>query len=116
MEVVVSHDAQFNLFSTTKLQADGWTPGGNKEALWLTKGEMKIVFDIPVKTKHGVLYCMYIKRDEKQGEELAAVNKDKVIKLTEKQAHDLLGHPGREIGRKTAMILGWELKPGNGPM
>jgi hypothetical protein len=36
----------FNLFSTTKLQMDGWIPGGNSEALWFTKMDSDFVVQL----------------------------------------------------------------------
>jgi hypothetical protein len=41
---------KYNLFSITKLQNDGWTLGGNADAIWLTKGDIEIKFDIKIPT------------------------------------------------------------------
>jgi hypothetical protein len=38
---------KFNLFSLTKRQKDSWLLNGDSEKIWITKGEHKIVFDIP---------------------------------------------------------------------
>jgi hypothetical protein len=49
---------KYNLFSITKLQNDGWTLGGNADTIWLTKGDIKIKFDIKIPTPKGVIYAM----------------------------------------------------------
>jgi hypothetical protein len=56
-------EAKYNLFSITKLQNEGWTLGGNAGAIWLTKGDVEIKFDIKIPTPKGVLYAMYHQRD-----------------------------------------------------
>jgi hypothetical protein len=53
---------KYNLFSITEFQNDGWTLGGNADAIWLTKGDVKIKFDIKIPTPKGVLYAMYHER------------------------------------------------------
>jgi hypothetical protein len=57
--------AKYNLFSITKLQNNGWTLGGNADAIWLTKGDVEIKFDIKIPTPKGVLYAMYHERKTK---------------------------------------------------
>jgi hypothetical protein len=46
---------RFNLFSITKLQLDGWIPGGNTQALWFSHPETDFVltFDIKINTGRG---------------------------------------------------------------
>ena len=41
--------------------------GGNANAIWLEKGDYKILFDIKIKTPKGALFCAYFKRKEKRG-------------------------------------------------
>eukprot|EP00957_Ditylum_brightwellii_P078036 5931877-Ditylum_brightwellii.AAC.1 len=54
----------YNLFSITKHLKNGWTLHGNSSAIWVTKGESKLVFDIVIPTKEGLIYAVYIKRVE----------------------------------------------------
>ena len=61
MEIVP--DSQFNLFSITKRQKMGWKLGGDKNAIWIEKEGLKILFDIKIETKEGVIFAAYIKRD-----------------------------------------------------
>jgi hypothetical protein len=42
---------KYNLFSITKLQNDGWILGGNADAIWLTKGDIEIKFNIKIPTQ-----------------------------------------------------------------
>jgi len=62
----------FNLFSVTKLIKDGWALGADKNALWLTKGNMKINFDIIIPTPKGMIFAMYMKCEG----EIAGVSAD----------------------------------------
>eukprot|EP00957_Ditylum_brightwellii_P051246 3885440-Ditylum_brightwellii.AAC.1 len=49
-EVVHMPKAGYNLFSLTKRLGQGWTLGGDSNAIWITKGSVKIIFDIKIKT------------------------------------------------------------------
>jgi hypothetical protein len=59
-----SPNMKFNLCSLSKLCQDGWEMKGNKELLVMEKNSQKIKFDIKVTTATGVVYCMYLQRDE----------------------------------------------------
>ena len=50
----------FNLFSTGIMIKRGWILFGNKDILWLQKGDKRIKFIIKVKTEKGTLYCMRV--------------------------------------------------------
>jgi hypothetical protein len=56
-------EGKYNLFSITKLQNEGWILNGDASAIWLTKGDIEIKFDIKIPTPKGVLYAMYHQRD-----------------------------------------------------
>jgi len=99
----------FNLFSVTKLVKDGWTLGGDKSALWLTKGNVNLNFDIIIPTSKGMIFTMYVKHKG----EMAGVSTDTKVKMTIQQAHSKMGHANKYVTRKTAKILGFELKPGS---
>ena len=49
---IVSH-----LFSLTKWLEDGWVLGGNQDALWISKGAVKIVFGIKIKVPKGAIFA-----------------------------------------------------------
>eukprot|EP00957_Ditylum_brightwellii_P211344 15366072-Ditylum_brightwellii.AAC.4 len=52
-EVKYCKDNVYNLFSLTKRQKKGWHLHGNEKAIWITKGDQKLVFDIMINTKDG---------------------------------------------------------------
>jgi hypothetical protein len=74
--------AMFNLFSLTKQQKDGWTLHGDTKAIWILKGENKIVFDIRIETPEGMVFAININR--KVAEEVNAVGTDQKKKKTKK--------------------------------
>jgi precorrin isomerase len=56
---------KFNLFSITKAREQGWALGGNsKVGLYVSKGNKKIVFDVRVPTKNGIILGGYMLRTE----------------------------------------------------
>jgi hypothetical protein len=67
---------RFNLFSTTKLQLDGWIPGGDTEALWFTrpKTDLVVKFDIKIETGRGCVFAACFRRSSDQQEELSMTN------------------------------------------
>jgi hypothetical protein len=115
--------AKYNLFSITKLQNDGWALGGNADAIWLTKGDVEIVFDIKIPTPKGNLYAMYNPRKTEVAAPTtnaatagAAATIAAVIpapkRMSGKKAHAILGHINEKAVRKTVIALGWELTRG----
>jgi hypothetical protein len=56
-------EGKYNLFSITKLQNESWILSGDANAIWLTKGDIEIKFDIKIPTPKGLLYAMYHQRD-----------------------------------------------------
>jgi hypothetical protein len=115
-------EAKYNLFSITKLQNDGWTLGGNADTIWLTKGDIKIKFDIKIPTPKGVMYAMYHQRNTEIAAPMtttpnaAAATVGAIIpmpkRMSVKKAHDMLGHVNVRAVRKTATAFGWELTCG----
>ena len=53
----------YNLFSCTKMQKKGWALHGDCHAIWLTKGDDEIQFDIKITTPEGMVFAVYPKRD-----------------------------------------------------
>jgi hypothetical protein len=90
--------AKYNLFSITKLQNDGWTLGGNADAIWLTKGDIEIKFDIKIPTPKGILYAMYHQRNTEIAAPTTATPGTATItaavptpkRVSVKKAHDML--------------------------
>lgn len=106
-------EAVFNLFSLTKLQKDGWELYGNHKGFVVTKGEMKLVFDIAVRTGEGILWCMYFARqDVGEMTNVALTSKKRSETMNIKEAHAKLGHFGEDLTRKTVKLLGWTLSRG----
>ena len=56
--------ADFNLFSITKMQQEGWLLGGDADSIWLTKDGRQLSFDLKIPTKTGMLFAIYFKRQE----------------------------------------------------
>jgi hypothetical protein len=99
-----SPNMKFNLCSLSKLCQDGWETKGNKEFLVMEKNNQKIKFDIKVTIATGVVYCMYLQRDEE------IVNA--AVEYSINQAHERLGHSHEDATRATAIVLGINLKRG----
>ena len=99
--------AKFNLFSLSKMQRDGWLLFGNKEAIWITKGNTRLDFDIRIETEEGYIYALYHKRTNKVTNEssVAVIGRNK-SKMTLKEAHGKFGHHDIETTKKIAKALG----------
>ena len=54
--------AKFNLFSITKRLDDGFKLGGDKNFIWIKKGNKKVDFDIKILTPKGAIFATYFKR------------------------------------------------------
>jgi hypothetical protein len=111
--------SKYNLFSITKLQNDGWMLGENADAIWLTKEDIEIKFDIKILTPKGVLYAMYhqcnteIAAPTVATPNAGAASVEAIIptpkRMLVKKAHDMIGNINEKAVRKTAIALGWEL-------
>ena len=102
---------KFNLFLVTKMIKEGWVLSGDKNAMWLKKGDQEVVFDIIIPTSEGILFVMYMKcniNGEVAGAS-AATNK-KIVLI--KKAHEWLGHSNEDATHETAKQLGWQLSQG----
>ena len=115
-DVAYKKTANFNLASMgTMLQKD-WESHGNKNRILMTKGSLKISFDIVLPTKKGAIYAALLKpRAEPATTELEVVDTSgEETKMSYDRAHELLGHMGERTTRATAKVLGWTLTPGSG--
>ena len=54
--------SNYNLFSLSRLLAEGWTMQEDGNAITMTKGKRAIIFDIVIHTAHGALFCACFKR------------------------------------------------------
>ena len=110
--MVYSPSLEFNLFSLTKRLEDGSTLGRNKSAIWISKGNQKIIFDIKIKTLKGAIFAAYFKLNLVDGEEVAVVVTDKKKKITADAVHGVVGHMNDANRRKIMKYLGFTL-PGS---
>jgi hypothetical protein len=106
---------KLNLFSLTKIQKNGWLLHGNNKAIWLTKGDDKITFDIIIPTPEGMVFAVYFNRNE----EIASMSVNATgpteaapVTMSIEQAHTKFGHTNEEDTRKTAKELGIVLTQG----
>ena len=106
----------FNLFSITKLMNNGWTLHGIDEEVVLTKGKMRLCFDIKVDTPKGAVYAMYIKRETKIAVPgVDGVKDGKKTTINIMQVHELLAHCDENATRDTAKHLVWNIVRGKMP-
>ena len=94
----------FNLFSCTKMMQEGRTLGGDKNSIWLTKDEKKIVFDILINTKKGVVFAAFIRR-EIGASGIAESSTSILLNKSYTDAHDALAHIGEADTRKIVTYL-----------
>ena len=87
--------------------------GNDKVGIVLAKGDHKLVFDIPIRTKEGVLWCINMQRKKSLAEgetALASTTKTPTYNIT--KAHSLLGHMSEDATRKASKNLGWTITRG----
>ena len=63
-EVKIVPGNAFNLFSVMKMINKGWTLMGNKMHMELERDGKRIVFDLVIPIKNGLLFSIYPKRSE----------------------------------------------------
>jgi hypothetical protein len=89
----------------------GWILQGSKDiGIKLTKNGQELVFDIPIRTTEGVLWCVNMKRLDPISELEAEVS---LTSISINKAHSLLGHMNEEYTRKSANYLGWTITRGS---
>ena len=104
-------DKPFTLLATNKYMEKGFVMNGNKEVgIRLTKGNVSVTFDIPIRTNEGVLWCLHMKRLAPDGLDQVAEVSCFVTNIV--KAHGLLGHSNEAYTRKTAEHLGWKVTRG----
>jgi hypothetical protein len=75
----------------------------------MTKGDNKVLFDTIIPTNKGMLFIMYFRRET---EISGAVTDELPLRMTIIEAHQKLGHAGKDATRKMAKELGIELSMG----
>ena len=108
-EMVYSPDAEYNLFSLTKRLEDGFKLGGDKNAIWISKGDIKITFDIKISTPKGAIFAVYFKRKLGDNDEVAAVIADRKKVINANTVHGLVGHMNDVSGRQVMKYLGYDI-------
>ena len=88
--------------------------GGDRKAIWQSKGSDKVVFDIKIKTPKGAIFAAYVKHKVRNGNKVAAVMVNKKKSISADTAHRLVGHINNCEGRKIVKYLGFKLT--NQPM
>jgi hypothetical protein len=89
----------------------GWLLQGSKNiGLKLSKDGQELIFDIPIRTTEGVLWCVNMKRLDPISELEAEVN---LTSISIKKAHSLLGHMNEVYTKKSADYLGWTITRGS---
>ena len=75
------------LLSITKMMKDGWIVKGSINHLAIEKNNVIVSFNIIIKTREGMFFCMNIQRnaDEINGA---------TIDISKDKAHRMLGHSG----------------------
>ena len=114
-DIVHLPQSGYNLFSLTKRLEDGWTLGGNANAIWITKGKLKVTFDIKIKTPKGAIFAIYLKRKVNDDKEVAAVMPDKNKSISTTVAHGLTGHINETDSKKIVKHLGYKVSRGSAP-
>ena len=107
--MVYSPSLEFNLLCLTKRLEDRYTLGGNKSAIWISKGNQKIVLNIKIETPKGAIFAAYFKQKLVDDEEVAAVMTNKKKKITADAVHGVVGHMNDADGRKIMKYLGFDI-------
>jgi hypothetical protein len=80
-----------------------WLLNRDREKIWITKEEHKIVFDIQIETPEGLIFALYHK--QKEVEVNVAGPEQVTKKLSIKKAHELLGHMNEDMCWDTCKAL-----------
>lgn len=114
VNVSYNPENNFNLCSLTRMLQDGWTISkGDHTGITIVKGEVRIEFDIQVRTKSGgAIYAARFLRGS-EGDEISAVATETGTVMSVNKAHELLGHGDEKSTRDTAKQMGWMISRGS---
>jgi hypothetical protein len=76
---------------------------GDSKGMILKKGNAEVKFNLIIPTHTGVIFAIYIKRQQ-QDDEVPQIRTTK-MRLNIQQAHELLGHMGEDMTRKAVKHL-----------
>ena len=99
----------YNLFSITKMQSKGWKLNGDNMAIWLTKDDAVIKFDIAISTRKGTIYAGYFQRRVVNSVGNPSLSLPGWQVVPYEKAHRILGHFGEPDVRRTAKSMLWKL-------
>lgn len=105
-----SKDKPYTLISILQIMKKGFTlSGDNEQGIVLKKSNQQIIFDIPICTKEGVLWCINMQQLDPQ-----TGNKAAFAQVTSNitHAHTLLGHMHEIMTHKVYKHLNWSLRKG----
>ena len=96
-DVEYNPKSNFSLISIRKAINEGWKLSGDQEGLLLMKDSVKLVFNIKIMTKSGVIFFVYLWREHEISAILAStgvtMSIDKVLVMTrhydEEQTHKI---------------------------
>ena len=100
-DVQYNPKSNFNLFSIRKAIKEGCKLSGDKKGLVLTKGNAKLVFDIKIPTKNGVVFCAYLQREY----EITAILASTCKTMSTEKAHRITWHHDEEQTHRIALEL-----------
>ena len=87
--------------------------GSNKEAMWLSKGKNKLVFDIVILTTEGCVFAIYMTCQRSEELANAVTDRESTIKpITMQQARDHLRHMSEQATKATTHALKIPIKNG----
>ena len=67
------------------MQNNGWHLFGNKDKIWMEKGEHKVTFDVKIPIPKGAVFAIHVKRANSKEMENIAID---IKKMTIQQAHE----------------------------
>ena len=104
--------AGYNLFILTHRIYQGCTLGGDTNAIWLTKVDQQVKFNIKIKTPKVEMYVIYINIKGAENEEVVTLGSDEHNPIKAKVAHAMLCHINEVDRRRSARHLGYEISRG----
>lgn len=97
-------DLMVNLFSLTAAMDKGFSVTGSKDGIDLKKGNWSMSFNRRVGTPRGHVFASSLIPADNYNVEYANIS------INYEKAHQLLGHPGRNLLLGTADRLAWKIK------
>ena len=108
-DVAYSPQMKYNLCSLSQLMDDGWKMTGDMKGIVMVKKGNKLVFDIVVQTETGLVYCLYMNR---MSNEIACPSITHRRPWSINDAHEWLGHPGKDVTCEIVKGLNLNVQPG----